>query len=269
LDRDDFGWIRVGWGLVPGLVGAMPVEVIFVSGENFAGVGLAEQQDVVGAFRSDSPNPAFRPAVRSRPAWRGSHDVDAFGGEHGVEGLGEVRAAVADEEPEVPDPALERGHEITGLLGNPLAGRMRRDAHDVDVAGSHLHHEQDIEPFQSNGVDVKQIGRQDPVSLRGEERSPGGVGASRRGRNPPLLQDPADRALADTVPEPTQFALYETASIPTALLCPLCATRPVARIWNIRKPGARNAGRTDTRNADQEAGNLNASASKHFHRWTL
>ena len=97
VDRDDFGRVGVGWGLIPCLVGTMPVEVVFIGGENLAGVGFVEQQDVVGAFGSGSTDPAFRPAIRSRLTWWRLHDIDALGGEHRVKGLGEVRAAVADE----------------------------------------------------------------------------------------------------------------------------------------------------------------------------
>jgi len=52
LDRDDFCRIGVRWGLIPALMRAMCIEVVFIGGEDFSRVGFAEQQDVVGAVVS-------------------------------------------------------------------------------------------------------------------------------------------------------------------------------------------------------------------------
>jgi hypothetical protein len=84
---------------------------------------------------------------------------------------------------------------------------MRGDAQDVYMAGVHLHHEQDVEPLEHDRVDVEQISGQDPVSLGLEERPPRGVRTPRRGRDPALFQDPADRAFPDSVAETTQLTL--------------------------------------------------------------
>lgn len=46
FDRDDFRDVGVRRGMVPSLMGTMPVEVVFVGGENLAGVRLTEEQDV-------------------------------------------------------------------------------------------------------------------------------------------------------------------------------------------------------------------------------
>ena len=63
LDRDDFRDVGIRRGLVPGLMGPMPVEVVFVGNEDFAYVGLAEQQDVIGAVVPCSADPPLRPAI--------------------------------------------------------------------------------------------------------------------------------------------------------------------------------------------------------------
>jgi hypothetical protein len=49
FECDDLGWVGVRWCLISALVGPVPVVVVFVGGEDVAGVVLAEQQDVVGA----------------------------------------------------------------------------------------------------------------------------------------------------------------------------------------------------------------------------
>ena len=70
LDPDDFRNVGIRRGLVPGLMGPMPVEVVFVGREDLAGVGLAEQQDVIGAVVPRSPDPPLCPAIRPELAWR-------------------------------------------------------------------------------------------------------------------------------------------------------------------------------------------------------
>ncbi|WP_370353018.1 BTAD domain-containing putative transcriptional regulator [Catenulispora sp. EB89] len=95
--------------------------------------------------------------------------------------------------------AFQRGHGLPGLLGDPLAGRMRGYAQDVHVARLRLRHEQDVEPLERDRVDGEQIGGQGPVRLCREEGPPRGVGTHRRGWDPALLQDPTDRVSADAV----------------------------------------------------------------------
>jgi hypothetical protein len=58
----------------------------------------------------------------------------------------------------------------------------------------------------------------------------------------------------------TTSCIPDPAGIPTTLSRPVCATRPVASSWNIRNPGARNAGRTEARTWDHETGNLNTGS---------
>ena len=70
------------------------------SREHGAGVALVVDQHPVGALGPDAADEPFGVAVRpGRPRW-GLDDLDAFGGEHGVEGAGELRVSVADQEPE-------------------------------------------------------------------------------------------------------------------------------------------------------------------------
>ena len=53
FDGDDIGWVCIGRGLISALVGPVPVEVVFVGGEDLACMGFAEQQNVVGALVAD------------------------------------------------------------------------------------------------------------------------------------------------------------------------------------------------------------------------
>ena len=50
---------------------------------------------------------------------------------------------------------------------------MGGDPGDVHAAGAVLDYYEDVEPAQEDGVDVGEVDREDPVSLRGQELSPG------------------------------------------------------------------------------------------------
>jgi hypothetical protein len=83
---------------------------------------------------------------------------DVFAGEDGVEGGGELHVPVADEMGEVGGAVAEVPQELAGLLGGPGCGGAGGDAEDVDGAGAYLHEEQGVQPLQSDGVGMEQIG---------------------------------------------------------------------------------------------------------------
>ena len=99
--------------------------------------------------------------------WEVRHldDADVERGEHGVEGCGELGVAIADEEPESPAGVVEVHGEVAGQLGQPRSGRVRGDAEEVHAASDVLDDEEDIQPAQGDGVEVKQVAGQDPVRL--------------------------------------------------------------------------------------------------------
>ena len=97
------------------------IEVTLVGNQYSAGVTLVVDQDPVGALGTDATNEPFRVAVRSRRL-RGSPDrVDAFCGEHRVEGTGELGVSIADQKPEGRRSVAEIHDEVAGLLGRPGA----------------------------------------------------------------------------------------------------------------------------------------------------
>jgi hypothetical protein len=66
-------------------------------------------------------------------------DQNAAGGlEYGVERGGEVRDAVADQEPELVEPLAEAEGEVASLLHGPLSGRAGGDPAEVYLAGAVL-----------------------------------------------------------------------------------------------------------------------------------
>jgi hypothetical protein len=102
--------------------------------------------------------------------------------EDGVEGRGEVRASVTDEEPEVPEPVAEVEGQVAGLLYRPVAGGVGRDAADVHPAGAVLDEHQHVQPGQRDSIHVQEIDSQDSSGLRVQELPPGRAAAARRGR---------------------------------------------------------------------------------------
>jgi hypothetical protein len=74
--------------------------------------------------RADGAHPAFREGVRPRRLRRRLDDRDACRGEYGVEGGGELRVAVAQQEPHRVCSLVEVDQQVPRLLGDPRAGGM-------------------------------------------------------------------------------------------------------------------------------------------------
>jgi hypothetical protein len=100
------------------------------------------------------------------------------------------------------------------LLRRPGGGGVRGDAEDMHSPGGDLHHDQHVQPPQGDGVDVEEVGRQQPGGLRSQGCSPTGVGFPGRRADPARGEGAADGAGADVVAETDQFALY--AAVPSA-----------------------------------------------------
>ena len=126
-------------------------------------------------------------ALRTEPITnRCLDDANVGGGEDRVDGDGELGVAVADQEPEAPTGVVEVHAEVAGLLGQPGAGGVSGDAEEVHAASDVLDDEEDIQPAQGDGVEVKQVADQDRVRLGPQELGPGWSGPSRRGSMPAL-----------------------------------------------------------------------------------
>jgi hypothetical protein len=99
VDRDHRAWVVVGWVLIQALMWTVPDEVMFVPAQDDARVPFVVQQDPIGALCPDAANEPLRDRVRPRRPRRSLDHVDACGGEHSVEGPGELGVPVADQEP--------------------------------------------------------------------------------------------------------------------------------------------------------------------------
>ena len=82
----------------------------------------AGDQQVIEAFAAQRADEAFGDRIGPRCSNWGADDADVGAGEDGVEGGGELRIAVADQEPELLGAVAEVDQQVAGLLGDPLAG---------------------------------------------------------------------------------------------------------------------------------------------------
>jgi hypothetical protein len=136
---------------------------------------------VVEAFAAQRADPAFGDGVGSRCSYRGGDDADVGAGEHSVEGGGELAVPVADQEPELVGAVAESDEQVAGLLGHPGSGGVGGDPREVHAAAAVLDHYQDVEAAQEDGVDMREVDREDRLGLHGQKLPPGWSGPVWRG----------------------------------------------------------------------------------------
>src|SRR6266699_2656036 len=125
---------------------------------------LTENQHAVEELSAQGADEPLADRVHARCLDSGAQDPGAGGLEDGVEGCGEVRSAVADQELNVLEPLAEAESEVAGLLHGPLAGGVRGDAAKMHPAGAMFDH-QDMQSPEEHGVHVQEIDCDDPGSL--------------------------------------------------------------------------------------------------------
>jgi hypothetical protein len=182
------GWRRLGWPAVQGAVRPVLVVVGKVLGEHLSQVSFAVDEQVVGAFPAQGADPAFADRVCTGCLDWSLDDLDAFGGEDGVEAGGVLGVPVADEEAKG---CLEVHEQGTGLLGHPRPGRVLGEAKKVHSSSGVLDTDKHVDPLAQDGVDMQEVDCENAVSLGGKELSPAWSGSSRCGRQAGLAQDGA------------------------------------------------------------------------------
>ena len=93
--------------LVKPLVRPVVIEMTHVLVQDGLCVSFVVDQQPVGAFGADAADKSFRVAVCPGRARRDLDHGDAFGGEDGVEGIGELGVPVTDQEPKRANPLIE------------------------------------------------------------------------------------------------------------------------------------------------------------------
>jgi hypothetical protein len=113
-------WVTVRDALADALMGAGGVVMLLVLGQDCAQVCLVQDQGPVQELTAQGTGKALADRVHPRRLYRGAQDRGAGGLEDGIERRGEVRAAVTDQETEVPESLAE----VQGQVAP--AGRSRR-----------------------------------------------------------------------------------------------------------------------------------------------
>ncbi len=132
-----------------------------------------EDQHPVQAFGPRGADPPLAESVRIRGADRRSDHPHALGGEHLVEGRGELRVPVVEKEPHVPPFLLQIHDEVPGLLGDPSGVRVRRDSAQTDPSRAKLDPHKHVERLQPDRLDGEEVAGDGFMGLRFQELTPG------------------------------------------------------------------------------------------------
>ncbi|MGW6403920.1 hypothetical protein [Streptomyces sp. NPDC055134] len=87
-----------------------------------------EDQRPVEEFPPASADPPLNEGVCPRGPYRAEQHLDALRGEDGVEGVGELRISVPDQELHLVNAVVECHEEVAGLLGSLASGWVGGDA---------------------------------------------------------------------------------------------------------------------------------------------
>jgi hypothetical protein len=219
-------WIGFGdgserWRLTECAVRPVLVVVRQVARQHCLEMPLTQDQHPVEQLTTYGADPAFGERIRSRRTHRRPQDSDALGGEDRIEGVGELRVSVADEELKLDLlSAVGEVHEqVAGLLGHPRSGRVRRHAEDMNPAGRQLHHEQCIQALEQDRVYMEEVARHNPLGLRRQELSPRQPRAAGCRVDAGPLENQPHGTRRDRVPEPGEFTLDASVAPGRVLSC--------------------------------------------------
>ena len=143
----------------------------------------------------------------SRSRSSAQHGADAGIGQDGVEGFGEVGAAVADQELHRGSGVFKVHDQIACHLRGPLAGRMERAAEDADSTGGMLDYGQNVDLCAVQEVGGEEIAGHDAFGLGLQEVRPGDRTTSGRRVDAGGLEDFPEGGGGDSDAESGQLAV--------------------------------------------------------------
>jgi hypothetical protein len=125
-----------------------------------------EDKEPVEAFRADGTHEALGDCVRLRRVHRRPDELDPLASEDSVEVSGELAVAIPDQEANRCRAVDQSPGELTGLLGDPAAARVRRAASEVHPSALELDEEKHVQPLQEDRLDGEEVDRDHAVRLR-------------------------------------------------------------------------------------------------------
>ena len=170
-----------------------------VRSQDMIEVPASEHQDPVQALATNRLDPALYNGVRCGCSDRGQDHVGVARAEHLIEGDGELRVAVVDQEADGQRLVFEVHGQVPGLLSDPGCGWMGRRRAHVDPPAVQLNEDEHVEGAQPHSLHSEEVTSDDPARLGAEELRPRGTESSRRGTETSSAQECADggRAYAD------------------------------------------------------------------------
>jgi hypothetical protein len=137
-------------------------------------VSLVDDQDPVQEFSAKRADHPLADRVRARRLRWPLDDLDALGGEDGVECGSEQGVSVADEEPQGLDSFTQVEQEVAGLLSYPFPGRVGGHPGQVHPPVGHLHDDKDVQAPQQHRLHGEEVAADDAAGLGGQELPPAG-----------------------------------------------------------------------------------------------
>ena len=129
-------------------------------------MAAVEDQEPVETLRSDGADEALGNRVRLCRSHRRADDLDPFASEDGVEVTRELAVAIPDQKAHRRRTLRQSPSELTGLLGDPGAARVRRAAGEMNPTAAELDEEENVKPPQGNGLDREEVDGEHAVRLR-------------------------------------------------------------------------------------------------------
>jgi hypothetical protein len=138
---------------------------------------------------------------------RAAQDPDPCAGEDRVEGSGELRVPIAEQEPDRGDLLVEIHEQVAGHLGDPGIVGMIGDAEDPDAAGGVFDDREHVGAGAVEEVNGEEVGSEDRLRLTVQELRPRRPGAPGCGWQSSLGQDLPDRRRRHDDAEAREFAV--------------------------------------------------------------
>src|SRR6266540_1015009 len=129
-------------------------------------MSAVEDQQPVETLRSDGADEALGNRIRLRRSHRRADDLDPFTSEDDVEVTRELAVAIPDQKAHRRRMLRQSPCELTALLSDPGAARVRRAAGEIHPAAAELDEEENVQPPQGDGLDREEVDGEHAVRLR-------------------------------------------------------------------------------------------------------
>jgi len=135
-------------------------------------LAAAEDEQPVEALAADAADPALDVRVRVGRLDRCADDLDVLAREESVEGGGELRVSVVDQEPHLPAAVVEVHQQVARLLEHPGRVWLAGAGQVLDAAAADGKNHEHVQAAKPDRVDGEEIAGEDRLALRSQEGAP-------------------------------------------------------------------------------------------------